>query len=302
MITRSDLAPGTQCAQAIHAAIDYGLKNPEMLKEWHDISNHVGILAAKNERDLVELIGRLKKKGIDYAEFREPDLGDCITAVALEPTEKSRKAVSSFPLAMKVPACQETFDRESSIRRLVIKMDDCPQTETQSVLDHGLSVRNYALELYDYIYFDGKLTKQWRIPEWLEHYREEFQTQLLDRLTIEHYTVFHDCGKPFCLEYDKDGRKHFPNHAKISERTYREVFSNNQVASLIGMDMDIHLLKSDGLKEFAKRKEALTLLLVGLAEIHSNAEMFGGIDSTSFKIKWKQIDKRGKQILKEKFG
>lgn len=63
------------------------------------------------------------------------------------------------------------------------------------------------------------------------------------------------------------------------------------------MDMDIHVLKSDGVEEFASRPEAISLLLTGLAEIHANAEMFGGIESTSFKIKFKQINKRGKQII-----
>jgi len=62
------------------------------------------------------------------------------------------------------------------------------------------------------------------------------------------------------------------------------------------MDMDIHLLKDVGVNDFAQKEEAATLLLTGLAEIHSNAEMFGGIESTSFKIKWKQINKRGKKI------
>lgn len=265
------------------------------------MSNHIGILAAKDERELLSLTYRLQKKGIDFVEFREPDLGDCLTAIALEPTEVAKKACSSLPLAMKKPCEPEVFENEKKIRNLVAKMSDCPQTDTQSVLEHGFSVKDYALELYDYIYFDGDLTRKWRIPEWLEHYREEFQNELLDRLTIEHYTTFHDCGKPVCLVYDDDGRKHFPDHARVSEEIFRDTFGDGQVAKLIGMDMDIHLLKADGLQEFARRKEAITLLMVGLAEIHSNAEMFGGIDSTSFKIKWKQINRRGKQVLREKF-
>jgi hypothetical protein len=61
--------------------------------------------------------------------------------------------------------------------------------------------------------------------------------------------------------------------------------------------MDIHLLKAGGVEEFAKKPHALTLLLTGLAEVHSNANMFGGIESTSFKIKYKSICQRGKQIL-----
>lgn len=45
---------------------------------------------------------------------------------------------------------------------------------------------------------------------------------------------------------------------------------------------------------------AITLLITGLSEIHSNAKMFGGTDSTSFKIKLKSITQRGKQIFKIK--
>jgi uncharacterized protein YlaN (UPF0358 family) len=63
--------------------------------------------------------------------------------------------------------------------------------------------------------------------------------------------------------------------------------------------MYIHLLKSDGVDEFCKNPNAITLLLTGLSEIHSNSQMFGGIDSISFKIKWKCINKRGKQILEK---
>lgn len=44
---------------------------------------------------------------------------------------------------------------------------------------------------------------------------------------------------------------------------------------------------------------AISLLITGLSEIHANASMFGGIESTSFKIKYKQIDSRGKAILKQ---
>jgi peptidyl-tRNA hydrolase len=42
--------------------------------------------------------------------------------------------------------------------------------------------------------------------------------------------------------------------------------------------------------------------LAGLAEVHSNAKMFGGLASDSFKIKWSQINKRGKAVCKLLFG
>lgn len=63
--------------------------------------------------------------------------------------------------------------------------------------------------------------------------------------------------------------------------------------------MEIHLLKADMTTSFCQdKKTALTLLLIGLCELHSNAEMFGGIESTSFKIKWKSLSKNGKRIIK----
>jgi hypothetical protein len=58
-------------------------------------------------------------------------------------------------------------------------------------------------------------------------------------------------------------------------------------------------MKSDAIEEFAKHPEAISLLITGLCELHSNAQMFGGIESTSFKIKWKHLSKMGKRILEQ---
>lgn len=73
---------------------------------------------------------------------------------------------------------------------------------------------------------------------------------------------------------------------------------DKKVAELIGRDMEIHLLKGDQVEDFCRdKKMAINLLIVGLCELHSNATMFGGVDSTSFKIKFKRISQRGKKIL-----
>lgn len=106
-------------------------------------------------------------------------------------------------------------------------------------------------------------------------------------------------GKPFCRVVGEDGRQHFPDHAAVSARVYREAGGNEEVAQLIAQDMDVHLLKDEGVAEFAKRPHARALLLTGLAEVHANASMFGGIESTSFKIKFKHLQKRGNAILRE---
>ncbi len=92
------------------------------------------------------------------------------------------------------------------------------------------------------------------------------------------------------------GKQHFPNHAAVTSSLWLSLTGEQDVARLMGMDMDIHLLKGDGVPEFAIRPEAATLLLTGLAEVHANAAMFGGIESTSFKMKFKHLKRRGNAI------
>jgi len=117
--------------------------------------------------------------------------------------------------------------------------------------------------------------------------------------TLELYTTFHDCGKPYCLEIDCEGKRHFLNHSQKSYEIFSQVFDNPIAADLILHDMDIHILKSDQVSEFCKNPNCITLLLTGLAELHSNCQMFGGLESTSFKIKFKSISQRGKQIINQ---
>lgn len=162
-------------------------------------------------------------------------------------------------------------------------MKNCPQTDTQSVFQHGISVWKFTKRLLD------KNLDGLRIPEWFH------RIELSDLYPIEKikkYTIFHDCGKPDCLTII-DGKRHFPNHAEVSYNLFKGI--DSEVAELIRDDMVIHM-KGD-LPDW-DRRHALTLLVVALAEIHANAEMFGGIDSDSFKMKWKRVNSRGKNIMR----
>lgn len=174
-------------------------------------------------------------------------------------------------------------------------MKNCPQTNSQSVYQHGLSVRDHIFELISFLE-TGRINGDWKLPSWMHEHREHILNALLPKDIIEEYAVFHDCGKPFCLSIDSDGKRHFPNHAEVSYQTWLKTTGNEQVAKLIRMDMIIHTMKAADIPEFIKHPEAITLLIAGLAEVHSNAKMFGGLESDSFKIKWNQINKRGKAI------
>lgn len=179
-------------------------------------------------------------------------------------------------------------------------MQKCMQTEEQSIYQHGLSVRDHTLQLISYLK-TGHIDGDWKLPDWLFTNRKQIMDALLPQTLIEEYTIFHDCGKPYCKIIDDNGKQHFPNHADISYHTWLAIGGSNTGAKLMKMDMIIHTMKASDIDAFITHPEACTLLLVGLAEVHSNAKMFGGLDSTSFKIKWNQINKRGKIICQKLF-
>jgi len=176
-------------------------------------------------------------------------------------------------------------------------MIGCQQTPNQNILEHGIAVKNATIDIIDIL--NSKENSNYKIPDFIFKYKDNILKSLLPREIIEEYTTYHDCGKPYCVS--EDG-KHFINHAEVSYNKWLEVGGNPQVANLIRKDMMIHTMSADDIDEFIKYPEAITLLIVGLAEIHANAEMFGGIDSTSFKIKYKQISKRGKKICDKLYG
>ncbi len=178
-------------------------------------------------------------------------------------------------------------------------MRECFQFKDMSVLDHGLSVHEWFKDLHKHLTQGTPLEHQWRMPEWIHD--PLLVEKLLDFDILTTYQIYHDCGKPFCRTVDQDGRQHFPNHAEVSRQRWLECSDGSpealQIAALIGMDMDVHLLKSEGIAEFAARPEAVSLLVTGLCELHSNSVMFGGIESVNFKIKWKALNKVGSRIL-----
>lgn len=101
MITRSDLAAGYQAVQSIHAAIQFKFEHPEISLNWFEKSNYLGLLSVANENELIQLIERASQKGIKLAIFREPDIDDQITAIALAPGMETKKLCSKLPLALK---------------------------------------------------------------------------------------------------------------------------------------------------------------------------------------------------------
>ena len=87
--------------QAGHAAIEFQHRFPEKSKEWWTHSNYLVYLATKDEHSLSRLLDKADLKGISTVAFKEPDLNNSLTAIALEPCDLTRKLVSNLPLAFK---------------------------------------------------------------------------------------------------------------------------------------------------------------------------------------------------------
>lgn len=171
-------------------------------------------------------------------------------------------------------------------------MKSTMQTQDQSILQHGLSVWRCTKKILTSD-FDGM-----KLPKWFIEDSHWFINQIDDWDIIQMYNIWHDLGKAFCIQ-EIEGKRHFPNHDKISEEKFKEFFpGNDYIAELIGLDMIMHTEKFEQIMERNLPIKTLCILYItALAEINSNALMFGGHQSESFKIKLKRLDKTGKKLL-----
>ena len=101
VITRRDLSPGYQAVQSAHAAIEFQHEHSEIAKKWNTESKYLIFLSVENESELFHYLDKIKYYGIKYTTFTEPDIGNQLTAVCIEPSERSRKLVSRLPLILK---------------------------------------------------------------------------------------------------------------------------------------------------------------------------------------------------------
>ena len=101
VITRQDLEPGYQAVQSMHALRQFTAEHPEIDKMWFEQSNYLGLLSVADEQELNMLIEQATAHDINFSIFREPDVENQITAIALAPGQKSKKLCSKLPLALK---------------------------------------------------------------------------------------------------------------------------------------------------------------------------------------------------------
>lgn len=101
MVTRQDLSLGYQIVQTAHATAEFMLNHSQIARKWRDESQYMVALSVPDESELSVLMDKASKLNISFSAFREPDIGNEVTAVVFAPTEHTRKLLSQCSLAGK---------------------------------------------------------------------------------------------------------------------------------------------------------------------------------------------------------
>lgn len=72
-----------------------------LFKPWLDDSNFLVVVAVPNEHALLQLAQDALGRSIKHTLFREPDLDNEATSLALEPGMAAQRLCASLPLALK---------------------------------------------------------------------------------------------------------------------------------------------------------------------------------------------------------
>jgi hypothetical protein len=178
-----------------------------------------------------------------------------------------------------------------------MQMESVFQFENQNIRQHGEAVWSHTKQLILGDFTDFKL------PSWFIQNHHFIINNLHPWDTVKTYNLLHDIGKPNCLTIDELDRKHFFNHAAASKEAFLDCFPDKIIeADLIGLDMLLHTQNWDYVESLNLDINTLcTLLITAFAEIHSNTKAAGDLEltSTSFKIKYKKLDRIGKRIVEK---
>ncbi len=171
-------------------------------------------------------------------------------------------------------------------------MQACEQAHGLNMLQHGQSVH------YHYNLLMNELAGGTVECKELRALYERYKGKLPPASVLERYHVYHDCGKHICLEINCDGKRTFPNHAEHSAKQFSLIFPEDGFTKqLIAKDMDFHILRGDDLLKTCRSPFAPILYFTAWAEVNANAEMFGGRESESYKIKRSRLIQAGKKLF-----
>jgi len=96
LVSRADLSDAQQGVQAMHALTEFIFEHPKIAGPWRQESNTLAWLVVPDEAALGVLLKKAVRRDIPASSFREPDMNNEMTAIALGPS--ARSLVSGLPL------------------------------------------------------------------------------------------------------------------------------------------------------------------------------------------------------------
>ena len=84
-----------------HAMAHFAMNHRPIFEAWTAQSDFLAVLAVRDETALDMLRNCCEIRGITMACFYEPDRGDQLMAIALEPSEEATRLTSQLPLALR---------------------------------------------------------------------------------------------------------------------------------------------------------------------------------------------------------
>lgn len=96
-----------------------------MAQNWYKNSNYICLLAAKDIEQLSLIKTILENNNLKVSVFYEPDLDNAMTAIAVEPSDMSRKLLANLPLALRNNSYTSTVsDKETKKEKWVCSSID----------------------------------------------------------------------------------------------------------------------------------------------------------------------------------
>lgn len=107
------MTPAYQAVQGGHALAEFCLEHTDIANSWHKNSNYLAYLSVKDESDLLFLIEKAHSRGISISIFREPDIDNQVTAIAIEPSGEARRLCRNLPCALKKSESSGLIDKNN---------------------------------------------------------------------------------------------------------------------------------------------------------------------------------------------
>lgn len=74
------------------------------MDSWYRESTYLVLLATPDEEALNEILLTVDFDALTFSAWREPDMGDALTAIAIAPSPIASKILANLPLTLREPA------------------------------------------------------------------------------------------------------------------------------------------------------------------------------------------------------